>query len=168
MTSPAPPQLLLEDVSLFGDTQISESITADDSPRFFQQHGVFYQAVPGMEETKKRLGRGAQNIAGLDMFDITDERLLKILESYTPTMWFVFGPTQAYYHSFTIASSENENDEFLVYIWGKDTKLEFFHGSHATESKGVTSFNRMFAIPFVSLKNKEELQEVSVHMEHGE
>lgn len=89
MTSPAPPQLLLEDVSLFGDTQISESITADDSPRFFQQHGVFYQAVPGMEETKKRLGRGAQNIAGLDMFDITDEVNLEALRLWMVAYYFL-------------------------------------------------------------------------------
>jgi hypothetical protein len=72
MTSPASPQDLWRDVSLFEETQISANVTADDAPRFFQQHGVFYQAVPGMEEIKKRLGNAAQSITGLDMFKITD------------------------------------------------------------------------------------------------
>lgn|SRR5688572_29694791 len=72
MTSPAPSHDSWRDVSLFEETKISAMVTADDAPQFFQQHGVFYQAVPGMEETKKRLGNAAQSITGLDMFNITD------------------------------------------------------------------------------------------------
>lgn len=165
MTSPASPQDLWRDVSLFEETQISANVTADDAPRFFQQHGVFYQAVPGMEEIKKRLGNAAQSITGLDMFKITDARLLKILEPYTPTLWFVFGPTQGSFQSFTVAE-ETEN-EAIIYIWGKDTTFEFSYGSHVGELKGVSTSYKLFHVPFVYLREKKKLQEVSVHMEQG-
>jgi hypothetical protein len=96
---------------------------------------------------------------------ISAQRLRRILEPYTPTMWFVFGPTQGSFQAFTIAE-ETEN-EAIVYVWGDDTTLEFSYGSHAGELKGVISSYKMFHVPFVYLKRKKGLQEVSVHMERG-
>jgi hypothetical protein len=93
------------------------------------------------------------------------QRLLKILEPYTPTLWFVFGPTQGSFQSFTIA--EKIESEAIVYIWGKDTTFEFSYGSHVGELKGVPTSYKLFHVPFVYLREKKKLQEVSVHMEHG-
>jgi hypothetical protein len=81
MTSPASSQgSLWRDVSFFEKTHVLADVTADDAPNFFQHHGVFYQAIPGVGEAKKRLGNAAQSVQGLDMFEIND--VVKLNEQF--------------------------------------------------------------------------------------
>ena len=45
------------DVSLFEESQISSTVTADDAPTFFKEHGVFYKADAEIGRQARVLGR---------------------------------------------------------------------------------------------------------------
>ena len=55
----SPSLISITDVSLFEESQISSTVTADDAPTFFTEHGVFYKADAEMGRYAKVLGRNS-------------------------------------------------------------------------------------------------------------
>jgi len=146
-------------------------VSAADAPKFFDEHGFFYQTNPEIGSLVEDLDDNglADGSEGLQSFTSTllhDERLKRILETYDERakLWFSLGCDPGHYFASTIDPSQE--NRLVIYMWSPGTELEFCDCSHMGESKGVRAANGMVEVPVAFLRRKG-IKFIRVRMEKG-
>lgn len=89
-----------------------------------------------------------------------------LLNSFNPRFSFTLGSDPGGFYAFTIETGQDQDDRRLVYMWRKNTELEFSDGADKIPLKGVRASNGYIQIPYPYLK-RMELGEVLVRLEKG-
>jgi len=161
---------------LFERDKVSSSVTTAESLRFFQKHGIFYQANAAIGKLVAELD--SQGLAWrpevLSMYLpilVEDLRLREILQHFDtehpPLCFFLDSDNPKHYFASTIEGNESQNHRAVIYVWSADTRLEIFVGSHELPSKGVRAANGLWEVPYPFLTVTKGLRESVVHWEEG-
>ncbi|KPM39870.1 hypothetical protein AK830_g6704 [Neonectria ditissima] len=151
---------------LFEEHQVSSSVSADESPRFFKEHGIFYQASDTIGRLVEEVQPGVDGLKHFKATLLQDLRAKRILEPFLekpPKLYYALASDPGHY--FASTTEDNQDHRPVVYMWRAGTELEFFDKSH-TESKGVRAANGMMETPYRFLRNKYGLEN-KVRMEKG-
>ncbi|KEY73689.1 hypothetical protein S7711_11423 [Stachybotrys chartarum IBT 7711] len=152
--------------AVFEAHQVSPSVSADDSPTFVKEHGIFYQENDAIGSLVDQVKPGVDSLERFKPTLHADARAIRILEPFLvnpPEKYFALGSDPG--HFFVSTTAENQDDRLLVYMWPAGTRLEFFDKSHK-EAKGVRAANGLFEAPYPFLKRRYG-PEIEINMERG-
>ena len=97
------------DVSVFEETCISSSITVEDAPAFFDQHGIFYHADAAIGRKATELGaHGLEETDSLQEFEIKDQ--VSVMASYSSMVLTLYSDSRRSLSS----TSHNSHTALLV------------------------------------------------------
>jgi len=151
--------------SVFEEDKISTSVSVDESPAFFREHGIFYQAAAAIGTLISEGGNPDVNLERFKGVLHDDPRAKRILEPFSnrPALFFAIGSDPGHFFASTV--KDNQDDRPVLYIWGPESRLEFFDRSYI-ESKGVWAANGLMEIPYPFLRKKYG-KEIKIRMEEG-
>jgi hypothetical protein len=160
----------------FKNDKISPEISAADSLRFFQEHGVFYQANSTVGKLVEELD--SQDLAWrpeiLNRYLpilMQDPHLRAILDHFDtqhPAICFYLNSDNPkHYFASTIEEDEAQNHRAVIYMWSTKLELEIFVDSHKLPSKGVKAANGLCEVPYPFLTVTKGLKEHAVRWEEG-
>ncbi|KND86179.1 hypothetical protein TOPH_09193 [Tolypocladium ophioglossoides CBS 100239] len=161
---------------LFEEDKVSFSVSAVDSRKFLQEHGIFYQANAEIGKLVAKLD--SQGLAWKsDVLSrympilLEDPRLREILEHFDterPSLCFYLdSDNPKHYFASTIEENEAQDHRAVIYMWSAQSHLEFFVGSHKLPSKGVKAANGLFEVPYPFLTVTKKLKESGARLGEG-
>jgi hypothetical protein len=162
--------------TLFEENKISPAVLAADSLRFFQDHGVFYQANAAIGKLVEELDSQGlawkSNILSRYLpILIKDPRLREILDHFDtehPSLCFYLdSDNPKHYFASTIEENEAQDHRAVIYMWSTKSELEIFVGSHKLPSKGVKAANGLWEVPYPFLTITKGLKESKARWEEG-
>ncbi|KAI0187151.1 hypothetical protein F4808DRAFT_466440 [Astrocystis sublimbata] len=161
---------------LFEEDRISSSVPAAESLRFFQEHGIFYQANAAVgklvaEFDSQGLAWKPEVLRMYMPIIVKDPRLREILEHFDtehPSLCFYLdSDNPKHYFASTIEENEPQDHRALIYVWSAKSRLEIFVGSHKLPSKGVKAANGLWEVPYPFLTITKGLKESEACLEEG-
>lgn len=178
--------------ALFEEDKVSSSVSAVDSLKFLQEHGIFYQAnteigklvaeldSQGLAWKSNVLSRYIPILLKDAVCQINrafyivaylSQRLREILKHFDtehPSLCFYLdSDNPKHYFASTIEENEAQDHRAVIYMWSAQSHLEFFVGSHRLPSKGVKAANGLSEVPYPFLTVTKNLKETGARLEEG-